>query len=151
MSRSLSRSLGASVCSSLALFASVAMGHPSATSLPAPLPAALEPELETTEEPAGDEVIEVEGAGPAESASSVHFGQRELRRRPHQQPSDVLRQTPGLVVAQHAGGGKADQYFLRGFDADHGTDVAIFVDGIPVNLTSHGHGQGYAEIGRAHV
>lgn len=92
-----------------------------------------------------DELILVEGSAPAESASSVHFDQRELRHRPHQQPSDVLRQTPGLVVAQHAGGGKSDQYFLRGFDADHGTDVALFVDGIPVNLTSHGHGQGYAD------
>ncbi len=147
MSRSLSRSLGASLCSSLVLSASVAAAHPSATSLPVPLPSApaSAPAPVPTEDPAGDEVIEVEGEGPAESASSVHFGQRELRRRPHQQPSDVLRQTPGLVVAQHAGGGKADQYFLRGFDADHGTDVAIFVDGIPVNLTSHGHGQGYAD------
>ncbi len=92
-----------------------------------------------------EEIILVEGSAPAESASSVHFGQEELRRRPHSQPSDVLRQTPGLVVAQHAGGGKSDQYFLRGFDADHGTDVALFVDGVPVNLTSHGHGQGYAD------
>lgn len=94
---------------------------------------------------ADDEIIVVEGNAPAESASSVHFGQEELRHRPHSQPSDVLRQTPGLVVAQHAGGGKSDQYFLRGFDADHGTDVALFVDGVPVNLTSHGHGQGYAD------
>jgi outer membrane receptor protein involved in Fe transport len=91
------------------------------------------------------EVIVVESRAPAESASSVHFGERELRRRPHGQPSDVLRQTPGLMVSQHAGGGKSDQYFLRGFDADHGTDVALFVDGIPVNLPSHGHGQGYAD------
>ncbi|MBK9035972.1 MAG: TonB-dependent receptor [Myxococcales bacterium] len=75
----------------------------------------------------------------------MHFSREELRRRPHDQPSDLLRQTPGLVVAQHAGGGKSDQYFLRGFDADHGTDVAIFVDGVPANLTSHGHGQGYAD------
>lgn len=94
---------------------------------------------------ADDEIIVVEGNAPAESASSVHFGQEELRHRPHSQPSDVLRQTPGLVVSQHAGGGKSDQYFLRGFDADHGTDVALFVDGVPVNLTSHGHGQGYAD------
>jgi outer membrane receptor protein involved in Fe transport len=54
--------------------------------------------------------------------------------------------TPGLYVVQHAGGGKANQYFLRGFDADHGTDVALFVDGVPVNLVSHGHGQGYADL-----
>ncbi len=75
----------------------------------------------------------------------MHFDAEDLRRRPRTEPSDILRQIPGLVVAQHAGGGKADQYFLRGFDADHGTDVAIFVDGVPVNLTSHGHGQGYAD------
>jgi hypothetical protein len=92
-----------------------------------------------------EEVIEIEGRPPPESASSVHFSEKELRQRPRTQPSDVLRQAPGLVVAQHAGGGKSDQYFLRGFDADHGTDVALFVDGVPVNLTSHGHGQGYAD------
>jgi outer membrane receptor protein involved in Fe transport len=53
---------------------------------------------------------------------------------------------PGLVLAQHQGGGKADQLFLRGFDADHGTDVAVSIDGVPVNLPSHGHGQGYADL-----
>ena len=126
----------------------LAFAHPSSSALPvvAPLPPAspdpADPDVATAED---EEVIVVEGAAPAESASSVHFGQAELRRRPHSQPSDLLRQTPGLVVSQHAGGGKADQYFLRGFDADHGTDVALFVDGIPVNLTSHGHGQGYAD------
>lgn len=87
----------------------------------------------------------LEGHAPAESASSVSYSREELQRLPRTQPSDLLRQTPGLVVAQHAGGGKADQLFLRGFDADHGTDVALFLDGIPVNLTSHGHGQGYAD------
>src|SRR5262249_9782272 len=65
--------------------------------------------------------------------------------RAHTQMSDILRQVPGLVVSQHAGGGKADQYFIRGFDADHGTDIAVFADGVPVNLVSHGHGQGYAD------
>ena len=66
--------------------------------------------------------------------------------RPNTTPSDILRLIPGLFIAQHQGGGKADQIFLRGFDADHGTDVAIFIDGIPVNLPSHGHGQGYADL-----
>ncbi len=106
---------------------------------PAPNPVAPTP----TEPPA--ETIEVEGTAPAQSASSVHLGAAELARRPHNQPSDLLRQVPGLVVSQHAGGGKSDQYFIRGFDADHGTDVAVFLDGVPVNLTSHGHGQGYAD------
>ncbi len=91
------------------------------------------------------ETIEVVGDAPAESASSVHLGRDVLRYRSHTQPSDLLRQIPGLVVSQHAGGGKSDQYFIRGFDADHGTDIAIFADGVPVNLSSHGHGQGYAD------
>ena len=92
-----------------------------------------------------EEVILVTDDAPAESASSVHFDRDDLRVRPRTQPSDILRQVPGLVVSQHAGGGKSDQYFIRGFDADHGTDIAIFADGVPVNLTSHGHGQGYAD------
>ncbi|MDB4958882.1 MAG: putative TonB-dependent receptor [Myxococcales bacterium] len=91
------------------------------------------------------ETIVIEDEAPAESASSVHLDQATLSRRSRTQPSDILRNVPGLVVSQHAGGGKADQYFIRGFDADHGTDIAIFADGIPVNLTSHGHGQGYAD------
>jgi outer membrane cobalamin receptor len=53
---------------------------------------------------------------------------------------------PGLFIGQHAGGGKAEQIFLRGFDIDHGTDVAISVDGMPVNMVSHAHGQGYADL-----
>jgi hypothetical protein len=91
------------------------------------------------------EVVTIEGTAPAESASSDHLDREELDERPHEQPSDLFRQIPGLLVAQHAGGGKADQWFIRGFDADHGTDVAVFVDGVPVNLPSHAHGQGYAD------
>ena len=53
---------------------------------------------------------------------------------------------PGLIVTQHSGEGKANQYFLRGFNLDHGTDLAIKVDGMPVNMPTHGHGQGYADI-----
>jgi TonB dependent receptor/TonB-dependent Receptor Plug Domain len=121
-----------------------AVTTPSAVTAPGSRPSAADASAESTSD-ANDEVIEVEGSRPAESASSVDFGERELSHRPHMQPSDVLRQVPGLMVSQHAGGGKSDQYFLRGFDADHGTDVAVFVDGIPVNLTSHGHGQGYAD------
>jgi outer membrane cobalamin receptor len=59
---------------------------------------------------------------------------------------DVLRMVPGLFTAQHAGGGKAEQIFLRGFDIDHGTDIAISTDGMPVNMVSHAHGQGYADL-----
>jgi outer membrane receptor protein involved in Fe transport len=56
-----------------------------------------------------------------------------------------LRVTPGLVLVQHSGGGKANQYFLRGFDADHGTDLALSIDGVPINMVSHAHGQGYSD------
>ena len=58
----------------------------------------------------------------------------------------ALEVVPGLIVTQHSGEGKANQYFLRGFNLDHGTDLAIKVDGMPVNMPTHGHGQGYADI-----
>lgn len=74
------------------------------------------------------------------------IGQVDIRLRPVQSSQDVLRIVPGLFIAQHAGGGKAEQIFLRGFDIDHGTDIAITVDGIPVNMVSHAHGQGYADL-----
>ena len=53
---------------------------------------------------------------------------------------------PGLIVTQHSGDGKANQYFLRGFNLDHGTDLALWVDGMPVNMRTHAHGQGYADL-----
>ena len=80
------------------------------------------------------------------AASSRTVRELDLRLRPRETAQELLRLAPGLVIAQHAGGGKAEQIFLRGFDADHGTDVAITVDGVPVNLVSHGHGQGYADL-----
>ncbi len=70
----------------------------------------------------------------------------DLKMNPVNSAQDLLRKVPGLFIAQHAGGGKAEQIFLRGFDADHGTDVAISVDGLPVNMVSHAHGQGYSDL-----
>ena len=70
----------------------------------------------------------------------------DSRLRPVNSAQDVLRRVPGMVIGQHAGGGKAEQIFLRGFDIDHGTDVAISVEGMPVNMVSHAHGQGYADL-----
>ena len=70
----------------------------------------------------------------------------DARLRPVNSAQDVLRRVPGLIIGQHAGGGKAEQLFLRGFDIDHGTDVAISVEGMPVNQVSHAHGQGYADL-----
>ncbi|WP_326994362.1 TonB-dependent receptor plug domain-containing protein [Chitinophaga sp. 212800010-3] len=70
----------------------------------------------------------------------------DLKMIPVNTAQDLLRKVPGLFIAQHAGGGKAEQIFLRGFDCDHGTDVNINADGIPVNMVSHAHGQGYADL-----
>ena len=69
----------------------------------------------------------------------------DLELKPVKNTQELLRSVPGLFIAQHAGGGKAEQIFLRGFDSDHGTDVQVSVDGMPVNMVSHAHGQGYAD------
>lgn len=70
----------------------------------------------------------------------------DLKINPVNSSQEVLRIVPGLFIAQHAGGGKAEQMFLRGFDLDHGTDINISVDEMPVNMLSHAHGQGYADL-----
>lgn len=70
----------------------------------------------------------------------------DLAANPVKSSQEILRTVPGLFIAQHAGGGKAEQLFLRGFDLDHGTDINISVDGMPVNMVSHAHGQGYADL-----
>ena len=70
----------------------------------------------------------------------------KLRRTPINNAQDLLRTMSGVFIAQHAGGGKAEQIFFRGFDNDHGTDFGVFVDDVPVNLSNHAHGQGYADL-----
>ena len=70
----------------------------------------------------------------------------DVKANPVKSSQEILRKIPGLIIGQHAGGGKAEQIFLRGFDIDHGTDIAINVDGMPVNMVSHAHGQGYADM-----
>ena len=89
--------------------------------------------------------ILVQADRPYSAASSRAVRDFDLQIRPTRSAQDLLQLAPGLVIAQHAGGGKAEQIFMRGFDADHGTDVNLSVDGIPVNMVSHGHGQGYAD------
>ncbi len=84
--------------------------------------------------------------GVADSATQGTVGQAELARRPLLRPGEVLETVPGVIITQHAGGGKANQYFLRGFNLDHGTDFATTVDGVPINLGTHAHGQGYTDI-----
>ena len=84
--------------------------------------------------------------GTARSASEGAVGHQQIESRPLLRPAEVLEAVPGLIATQHSGTGKANQYFLRGFNLDHGTDFATFFNGIPVNLPSHGHGQGYTDL-----
>ncbi|AUX39865.1 TonB-dependent receptor [Sorangium cellulosum] len=110
--------------------------------------AAARPARAEGEDPGGgalEVTVEAEKPG-SEAASRVSVGHRELELRPRLRPGDIIEAVPGLFAVQHAGGGKANQYFLRGFDADHGTDVAFFADGVPVNLVSHGHGHGFTDL-----
>lgn len=83
--------------------------------------------------------------GIAQSASQGVVTEAELAMRPVYRTGELLESVPGLIVTQHSGEGKANQYFLRGFNLDHGTDLAISMDGMPVNMRTHGHGQGWAD------
>ena len=84
--------------------------------------------------------------GIADSATQGTVGATEIQDRPILRSGEILETVPGLIITQHAGGGKANQYFLRGFNLDHGTDFAIFLDGMPLNLPSHAHGEGYSDM-----
>ena len=98
------------------------------------------PELELPE-------ISVIDERPVAASSQQFIPDKEYLLQPQGRPAQVLRLIPGFIAVEHSGGaGKADQYFLRGFDADHGTDVAFFSDGMPINFRSHAHGQGYTDL-----
>ncbi len=89
------------------------------------------------------------GSGPAPGqnmASQITISGEDLNARPVARPGEILEAVPGLIVTQHSGEGKANQYFLRGYNLDHGTDLAIYVDDVPVNMRTHAHGQGYADL-----
>lgn len=143
-------------CASVLALAALATLRPSDASAQ-PSPADSAPLVAVAETPESDPGVQPNASAPTAevvvkgrrsltAASSSTLRDRDFLLRPHSRPADILAVTPGLYVVQHAGGGKANQYFLRGFDADHGTDVALSVDGVPVNLVSHGHGQGYADL-----
>jgi hypothetical protein len=115
-----------------------------ATGAPAPLRIALVVGAVST-------TINVQGrqddlVGIAESGTQGTVGATEIQDRPILRSGEVLETVPGLIITQHAGGGKANQYYLRGFNLDHGTDIAIFLDDMPLNLPSHAHGEGYSDM-----
>src|SRR4030088_3307488 len=123
-----------------------------AQSPPAPAPA---PPSPPTPAPIGASVvlpavtvtapIDLE-AQQTDAASQQRVSGETLNTRPIERPGEILEAVPGLIVTQHSGEGKANQYFLRGFNLDHGTDFAITVAGTPVNLPTHAHGQGYSDL-----
>jgi len=91
--------------------------------------------------------VSVVGERPVAASSQQFIPDKDILLQPQGRPAQVLRLIPGFIAVEHSGGaGKADQYFLRGFDADHGTDVAFFIDNMPINLRTHGHGQGYTDL-----
>jgi outer membrane receptor protein involved in Fe transport len=100
------------------------------------------PTLETVEVHAGGAKL----IGVAESASEGTVTAKQLAVRPLLRPAEVLEAVPGLIVSQHSGDGKANQYYLRGFNLDHGTDFATWLTGMPVNMPTHAHGQGYTDL-----
>lgn len=133
--------------------AAVSTDSTTAPTVSAAAPASPRPSSSSVTPGASSSPAEAEGEGEAtvrgerslSAASDARVRQRDLELRPRTRPADLFEVAPGMLVVQHAGGGKANQYFLRGFDADHGTDVALSVDGVPFNNVSHGHGQGYAD------
>jgi hypothetical protein len=84
--------------------------------------------------------------GIASSATQGTVGAQEIADRPILRDGEIMETVPGMIITQHAGGGKANQYFLRGFNLDHGTDFATDLDGMPLNLPSHAHGEGYSDM-----
>ncbi len=103
------------------------------------------------EEPVSLETVEVIGRetdllGVAESASQGVVGQNQFKFRPLLRVGELVEVVPGMIATQHSGSGKANQYFLRGFNLDHGTDFAVWLDGMPMNLPTNAHGQGYLDL-----
>ncbi len=86
------------------------------------------------------------GIGTSDAASQGSVNAKLIENRPILRPGEILEFVPGLIVSQHSGDGKANQYYLRGFNLDHGTDFATFVDGMPINMRTHAHGQGYTDL-----
>jgi len=134
----------ASVTSASLLAAQVAHAQPANMAAPAPAPETI------TMDQVPEQVLVFGRAeqqiGIAQAASEGAISGADLTVRPILRVAELLEAVPGLIAAQHSGSGKANQYFLRGMNLDHGTDFAAFIDDVPWNLRTHGHGQGYLDI-----
>ena len=124
---------------SLALLAAVAMMLRARPVIAEATDGAGEPGLPTV-------TVIASGVSSMSAASAGDVTQGELASQPLLRPAAVLENVPGLIVTQHSGEGKANQYFLRGFNLDHGTDLATEIDNMPVNMPTHAHGQGYTDL-----
>jgi hypothetical protein len=130
----------------LALFAAVVLAVANPQPSPAPSPSAT-----PSAQPGIIGTVKATGrgsnlVGAVAAASEGTIDQAEIANQPILRPGEVLEDIPGLIISQHSGEGKANQYYLRGFQLDHGTDLAGTIDGIPVNMPTHAHGQGYSDI-----
>ncbi|HSI42930.1 MAG TPA: TonB-dependent receptor [Methylotenera sp.] len=113
-------------------------------------PTALAAGLPSLEESSLDSVVVTahsqDMTGVADTASEGTVTAKQLTARPLLRPAEVMETVPGMIVTQHSGDGKANQYFLRGFNLDHGSDFATYINGMPVNNVTHAHGQGYMDL-----
>src|ERR1700735_3091522 len=97
-------------------------------------------------EPLDSITVVATGVSNMTAASAGDISQAQMQAEPLLRPAAILENIPGLIVTQHSGEGKANQYFLRAFNLDHGTDLALEVDDMPVNMPTHAHGQGYSDF-----
>ncbi len=146
-----------SITTALLLLAALAAADPPDSASPADLPSddseagSVNEPAETTDPLQVYDEVEVRERGDdlvgiAVSANEGTTGRLDLARRPIMRPGELIETAPGVIATQHSGSGKANQYFVRGFNLDHGTDFSIHVAGMPVNMPTHGHGQGYADL-----
>jgi hypothetical protein len=153
-----SRPLGLAVFCLGTIVATAAVGQPVPTTQPTTAPAVAattEPATVLPEAGVGASAVATEVVvtgrdsdlvGVADTSNQGTIGSDEIDRRPLLRPAEVLEAIPGLVITQHSGPGKANQYFLRGFQLDHGTDFAVSLEGVPQNLPTNAHGQGYTDL-----
>jgi outer membrane receptor protein involved in Fe transport len=128
----------------------VVVGEEAARELNATLPLSLSTDVLVTARRTFRNLADIDGAddlvGVASAASEGVVSAAQIEERPAYRVAEVLETVPGVVISQHSGEGKANQYYVRGFNIDHGTDLATTVGGVPVNLPTHGHGQGYSDL-----